>query len=1149
MAKKTALHKLIWREITSSKARFLSILTLILLGVGFFSGLQATGPNMLKTANQYFTEQQLYDMHVQSNYGIDEEELALFEADEAVDRYEAGYSKDVLFGVDRLVVKLISYAEDNHINQYEVNEGRLPEAADEIALDHNDVLTHRYQLGDEVSIYSGQSSEDLSESVAESTFTVVGFVTSPRYITNDSRGQTTIGRGQIDAFAVVNEDAFQMEVYTDLFVTFDRLADLSMYGETYKDLSLSYKEDYEPQLIAAGSGRIDEIREEGQRELEDARAEIEAAEQELLDAEQELVEAEAELEDGRGELEAGQQELEDAYVELDQAEQDYRAGVQAFEEEIADARAELDQQAARLSENETAVRDGIAEVEAGLRELQEPYITLVEQETALLDERDALRSLDQQLRELYEVPEDLITEQMRQDWINETSSVVYNEVALSDLLTGYFADEVTEAEINTFISGAETGLNEALSEIRTNLEAVTEQRNELMNQQDQLEGNLAEIEAGKQEIENGREQLDRQVAQTERELEEARTELDQGWYEYDQAVAELEEAEADIEQGEIDYEEGLATFNEERAEAEEEISDARTEIADAEEELRTLEAPTYYVNVRHDNGQLVEYEDNAERMSDLATIFPVVFFLIAALVTLTTVTRMIEEQRVEMGTLKALGYSDRDIQKKYYLYALSASMIGALLGLVLGYTLLPKVIFNAYKILYDLPPLALGFYWSFALISIGIALFSSLITAWYVLRQDLKSNPAVLMRPKAPKSGKRILVERLTPLWRRMNFMQKVTARNLFRYKQRMLMTVIGISGCAALIITGFGLKGAVEGIVDLQFGKVMQYEAVVALDNEADESSKSAYRSIINDEEAIESALSVYQEALEVSETGTTTQNVTLFVPENPERLPDFVQLENRLSSESYQLDEEGAIVTEKLATLFDIEPGDELTFTDPDNVEYQVEVGAIIENYAGHYLYMSPDVYQETMASGSIGYNAELLTYTYDADFEQALADTLSDQDYVVTVSFNQSMLNLFEDSMESLNIVVIVLIVAAAGLAFIVLYNLTNINVSERIRELSTIKVLGFYDNEVTMYIYRENIILTLMGIVVGALFGRLLHIFVLDTASMDNMMFNPSLHWSSYLYAAVLTLVFSTLVMWLMHRKLKGVDMIEALKSNE
>lgn len=1149
MRKLSALRKVIFREITSTKARFFSILILILLGVGFFSGLQAVGPNMLSTLNHYFNQQNVYDIHVQSNYGLDEEELNMLTDYEAIREVSPRYRMDVLAGEDRLVMNVMGTDSDPSMNQFVIQEGRLPNSTTEIALDYNEAMTSRYRIGDTISIASGSSSESISDNFNEDTFEVVGFVTTPLFITNDSRGQSLIGRGRVDAFGVVHEDVFNMDVHTDVYLSFNSLRELAMYSDDYKEAVSQYKVDIEPLLEAVGRDRIDQIRESIEEELVEAENDINQALDELSDAEATLEEAREEIEAGQVELAEGEAELEEARLELVAGEREYEEGRATLEREIAEAEAELDQQENELRSNQEEVEAGLSQVRSGLNSIQEPYIELVETETMLLNERDEIRQLSSQLDELFQVPIEMITDENRQAWIDETEDVMLGEVALTDLLIGYFNEEVEATVISSAVNEVEQELDMALAEVRGNLEAINEERQALEVQESELEANLEAITNGLTEIESGRETLAENEATGRAELSEAREELSEGWYAYDQGLEEIEESRATLSEAQLEYDEGIETFEIEREEAMLEIEEAEQEISEAREELSTLESPTYYINSRHDQSQIAEYGDNANRMSELATIFPVVFFLIAALVTLTTVTRMIEEQRTEIGTLKALGYSDRDIQKKYYIYSLSASTIGAILGLAIGYTLLPNIIFNAYRILYDLPNLSLAFYWSFTMISFVIAILSTLIASWYVLKNDLKSTPAILMRPKPPKSGQRIFLERFTPMWKRMNFMQKVTARNLFRYKQRMLMTVVGISGCAALIITGFGLESAVQGIVDLQFGRVMQYDAVVALDDDASVLAQERYREVIDAEAHIDDALVVYQEAFEVSETGVTTQDVTVFVPETAERLNDFVQLRNRRTEETYMLTDEGVLVTEKIAELFDLEIGDEVNLTTPDNEQYAINVTGVVENYAGHYIYMSEAVYQDYIEPGAIPFNAELLVYEVSDAFESDLAAELSDLDYVITISFNEGMVDTFRDSMESLNIVVFVLIVAAAGLAFVVLYNLTNINVSERIRELSTIKVLGFYDHEVTLYIYRENIILTLMGIAVGAIFGRFLHYFVLDTASMDNMMFNPELPLSSYLYAAVLTLVFSTFVMWIMHLKLRKVDMIEALKSNE
>ncbi|WP_017472812.1 ABC transporter permease [Amphibacillus jilinensis] len=1149
MGKKTALRKLIFKEIWTSKARFLSILILILLGVGFFAGLQATGPNMLTTADDYFDQQHLYDIHIQSTLGFEDEEIQMIADYQATEQLEAGYSQDVLAGEQRLAMKLIGYHQDQQLNQYIVNSGRLPENSGEIALDNHESIRNQYEIGDQITLYADKQDTDLAEQFNVTTYEVVGFVTSPRYITEDSRGQTTIGRGQLDAFGVIIEDDFNLPVYTDLFATFTGLRALDTYGSDYQQLSRSHQTEIEQLLEAYGPERLESIRNEAEEDIADAEAEIADGRAELDEARQQLDDAKEQLNEGREAIAKAEAELEQGRADLEQGERDYQAGLESFTNEIADGEEQLEEGKAELKRQQTELDQGRKELEQGSAELTDAKKEIDQQRATLVKQQEEFKQLRAELNPLFDVPVEYVPEQQRVAIIEETASIELGEQTLADLLTAYFAGQIDADKIQELLNQVEAELEAGLVQLDQAVEEVSDQQKAVDSGRTELEAGQEALDQGKATLTEQESRLERERNRGQAELNQARTELDEGWNDYQSGRAQLDEEQANFIEAEAEYDEGLATFEDEQGDALAEIEEAEADIAEARVELADLEEPSYYPFIREDNGAFIEYADNADRLSDLASIFPVVFFAIAALVTLTTITRMIEEQRGEIGTLKALGYLNGEISLKYFAYAISASLLGTVFGLLLGYLILPRIIYDAYRMLYNLPDLILANYWLYTVISLTIALLSTVLTAWIVLRVDLRSHPSVLMRPRAPKIGKRILIERITPLWKRLSFIEKVTARNLFRYKQRMLMTVFGIAGCAALIVTGFGLKGAVEGLTTLQFGDVMQYNAMVILDQDASEQDATSYHQLIAEWDGLDDHLTVYQEQYEVAQTGQNSQDVHVIVPEEPNRLTDFIHLTDRTSDQPYQLTDDGAIVSEKLATLFDVQQGDTLTITDADNESYPIEIAEITENYTGHYLYMTEAVYRAQVKDEPIRFNADLLNYDQDRDWEDALSDRLMEEDMVVTTSFNASMIETFEDSMESLNVVVIVLIIAAAGLAFVVLYNLTNINVSERIRELSTIKVLGFYDGEVTMYIYRENLILTIMGIVAGSFFGRILHVFVLETASMDNMMFSPNLHWSSYLYAAILTFVFSTFVMWIMHRKLKSVDMIEALKSNE
>lgn len=573
------------------------------------------------------------------------------------------------------------------------------------------------------------------------------------------------------------------------------------------------------------------------------------------------------------------------------------------------------------------------------------------------------------------------------------------------------------------------------------------------------------------------------------------------------------------------------------------------EVAAAKQQLAELELPKIYVTDRNVSPGYTEYKDNADRLSAIASVFPVFFFLIAALVSLTTMTRMVEEHRLQIGTLKALGYGNRDIMAKFMVYGTLASLATSVVGLAVGFTLLPTIIYNAYSSLYNLPDIVKSFYPSYSILSVIVALICTTLTAWIASRVELRSNASVLMRPKAPKSGQRIILERISFVWKRLNFVQKVTARNLFRYKQRMFMTVFGVAGCTALILTGFGLKDSIGSIAGEQFGTIMKYDALVALHNDVPAGSRDAYEQLITGESAITGTLNVAQETMTARASGVNDQDVNLFIPAAVDSLSEYVELRDRISGEGRKLTDEGAIVSEKLAKLYGLEPGGKLTVVDNKNETFKIQVAGITENYVMHYVYMTPAYYSSVFGKEPV-FNTELLNYgVQDAAWEDGLSEKLTASERVAAVSFSSSVGSAFDDTMKSMDVVTLVLIVSAAALAFVVLYNLTNINVSERIRELSTIKVLGFYDKEVTLYIYRENILLSVLGIAAGSGLGILLHSFVLRTAELDATMFAPVIKWPSYVYAALLTLLFSGIVMVFMHIKLKRIHMIEALKSVE
>lgn len=1150
MKKKKALTRLIFQEILTSKARFISIMLLILIGVTFFTGLNASGPDMLQTAKLYFGKQKLMDMRVVSTMGLEDEDIAIIKQQEGISVLEKGYSKDVITKKQDKLLRIFSYDKENTLNQYEVIEGKLPEKSGEIALLYSDVMTRAYQIGDTVSFKEESEDTDLSEQFNCVDYTVVGFVKSPLYISDKQLGSGTVGKGILDGFGVIPSKDFNLSVYTDVYLTFDSLKGLDSYSQQYKDMINTYAKEIEDSFEARATTRLADIKEEAREKLEDAKSKVADGKQELLDGETKLADAKEKIEDGKVKLADGENKLADAKQKLIDGEKEYEENKALFDEKIADGKKQLDIGGNQLAKGQDEVNENRKKIEEGSKQLEEGLQQINEKENELTTQKGQLQEFLEQTKQVIQIPPAYIKTQQQSELIMAGNSIPLGEnQTLGDLWSAYFAGQVSADTIVSTLEGIITQVDDGLSTIADTKMELQKKQEEIANVKKQLDDAQEQINKGNDTIiEKSREFVEAK-ADGEAKLAEAKQKIEDGWKEYNDGIKEIEEQKQKLLDGEQEYEDGLAEYNEKMPDAKQKIADAEKEIKDAEEKLDELKTPTYYAFARSDNPGFDEYADNAKRLSALSLVFPAFFFAIAALVSLTTITRMIEEQRVQIGTLKAQGYTNFEISLKYYIYALGASSMGTFFGLLGGFYGIPRIIVSAYGSLYDLPNKQFHSYLWIALIALVISIFSTGVSVWAVLHQELKGTPAILMRPKAPKVGKRILLERISFIWNRLNFVQKVTMRNLFRYKQRMIMTIFGIAGCMGLMITGFGIGDSIAQMSKLQYKDILKYQALITLDEDASTEKKEEAKEVIRKMDGIEDSLLIVNQLYKVKKPGVNTQQVLVIAPQDTAAFSSYVKLQKRGSDNIFELPKEGAVLTEKLADLFDVKIGDTIILTDSDNHTFEVPVAKITENYAGHYIYVSPETYATYLGSGEVTYNGALLRYNQDKEWEDQLANSLNQYKGILAISFNSSMVGTFDATMDSLNTVVLVIVIAAAVLAFVVLYNLTNINVSERIRELSTIKVLGFYDKEVTMYIYRENIILSLFGIFFGSFLGKFLHYFVLSTASLDSMMFSYILKTSSFVYAAILTMVFSTFVMWVMHHKLKHVDMIEALKSNE
>ena len=651
-------------------------------------------------------------------------------------------------------------------------------------------------------------------------------------------------------------------------------------------------------------------------------------------------------------------------------------------------------------------------------------------------------------------------------------------------------------------------------------------------------------------------ELDEKRADYEGERADAQSQLDDAKRQLDDAAARLQDGRAQLEQGRADYDSGLAEYEQKKSDADAQLADAERRLDDAQKQIDDLERPEWLVMDRTANYGAASFEADADRVDSIAAVFPFIFFLVAALVALTTMTRMVEEERALIGTFKALGYRRTRIASKYLAYAAAASGIGSILGILALSQVLPAVIMKAYGIIYFVPelPLPLPVDPGFAGLAAGLGVGVTLFATWAAVAATLRERPAQLMLPRAPKAGKRIVLERIGPLWRHLSFSWKVTFRNLFRYKKRFVMTVIGIAGCTALLLTGLGLSNAINDIIDKQFGEITKYNAVVTLADDLSSEEQRRIDDLLDDGSLVTAHTLAMRQNMLAGGPDEQGKRMELVVPEDPASFDRFVALNTRVGHHPVKLDDDGFVLTEKLAAELGVRAGDAVTLTEQDAIgnatgtSYEATVTGIVENYVYHYAYMGPALYEQLMGKAP-DYRTVLAVTTSDPDLRVQFSNDLLAAGGVKTVAYNDETIDAYRDMMSSVNMIVVVLVTAAAALAFIVLYNLTNINITERMREIATLKVLGFTPREMNAYIFREIFLLAAIGCAVGLVLGVWMEGFVVVTAEVDQIMFGRAIHPTSFLLAFLLTMLFTVLVMLAMRGKLRRIDMVESLKSNE
>lgn len=1136
--KKKALLKTSLREIKNSPTRFLSIMGIIFLGVAFFVGIGATGPDMIKSADNYYQKQSLADAAVSSTLGLSNNDLKLIEEESAVYRAEAQYTVDLNLAAKNRVVRFVGFRDTDKLNDYKVVKGRLPQKSGEIALDHVAFLQEDYELGDKFIV---ANDDDPRQQIKTRELKVVGFVNSPEFIENLKRGNTNVGSGSVDYFAVIPQADLRLSAYSRILVKFRDAETQTAYSDAYEDTVTKDLNKLKKKLAKRPEIRLEEVKKSAEEELRVVHNQIDQLQGQLDAAEKKLAATKKEIETGKKQLTENQTAFSEEVLKTE-TEHNEEESLLNQQEQTLDTQEQnitlLKRQIAEAEHNNTLAEEAKTEEAKEIKELEEE-ISAAEKADKAYDE------LSQALQEAAESenPAEAAAKQ-KNDWmaaikdLPEASSVTTQIEALTETATKEELESIAALVTSALTKVQEDkktyedelkALQDSSDGATLTTEQIAERKEQLAEAEDELTAGREAYEEALQTFETAKEDFEKQKVEQEKALQEAQEKLTKG---------------------EADYQKGTEDFQKQTGESMPKLMDAELQLKNEQTRLNSMKPADYIFSDRDDNPGYTEYKQNADRISSLATVFPIIFFLIAALVSLTTMSRMIEEKRLEIGTFKALGYKNHEIAQKFLFYSLCAGLIGAVLGLALGFYLFPSIIIKAYGQLYNIEDFVTPWYVSYSAIGIAVALICTVGIALLTLRIDLFSSPASLLRPKAPKAGKRVWLERIKPLWKNLNFIQKVTMRNLFRYKLRMLMTIFGIAGCTSMIVTGFGLRDSISDIVPMQFEKLYHYQAVVSFNDNATPTQTEKYQAEVVKLNRFKDKMDIAAETLTLSGNGETPQDVSVYVPQDLKKLPDFILLNDRVSGIKYKLDDKGAVINEKLASLFDLAVGDTIHLKAADKREYPIKIAAIAENYTGHFAYLSPNYYQKVFAEKP-DYNAEFLLFDKDLSDKQEkkIANDLMENPKVINVTFLSESLHALDDTTSTLTIVVWVLIVSAGLLAFIVLYNLNNINISERIRELSTIKVLGFYDNEVTMYIYRENILLTIIGILLGLFLGKVEHDFVLKTVELDMLMFSPEIHWSSYLYSALITIFFTVVVGIVIYFKLKKVDMIEALKSNE
>lgn len=1089
-----ALRKDFYVQLKKTINRFISLLLIVTLGVAFYTGIRSSEPDMRVSADKIYDDGNMMDIRIVSELGVTDDDVNAVREVEGIDQAEGSYNIDTIANcaLSEFTARFMDYSAK--INVPNMVDGNLPQKDNQCIVDTQAAEKYHLKIGDTITV--------KNENLSGQEYEITGTFTLGTYLSR-SKGSSTVGAGEVNGLVLVHKNQFQMDCYTDIYAIVQGAKELGCYSDAYKKkVSKVVKKIEDNIAVSCQQRRYEDAVKEPEKELQKAQNTLDEkkkdyndgvkalkkAKKEIKEQDKKILDTEKEIAANERTLKEADSEYADGYAKYRQGKKEYTSGKAKYEKGYKE------------------YAKGLKEYKQGIKEYNQGKKTIEKNETTYLKGVKEYETAEENYKKM--------------------CSVV-GETALSGM----------KAELDK----NKAALDMAKTEIDKGKKQLSQSKKQLEKAKRKLDTSEKKLTKTKQELDIAKSQLD----ETYEQLVRAKKEIDDGYQSLDDGKQQVQEGKQKLQNARIEIKNNRKQLKKAKAE----LDKAQKKIDDNRKDLEKVGDGKWYVLDRDYIQTYVEFDQDASRVGNIGKVVPIIFFLVAAMVSLTTMTRMVEEERVQIGTMKALGYDKIQIAGKYLAYGGLAVVLGSILGGVIGVKVIPYIIINAYKMLYcNLYRILLPINIEQYLIAVAGALISVIGATILSCHSTLKAEPAELMRPMAPKAGKRVFLERIPMIWKHISFNMKSTFRNLFRYKKRLFMTLFGISGCMSLLLVGFGVDHSVNSILTIQYDEVFHYDAIITYDENfiEDHGTTSATKRFENSGK-IDNYIEINQFSRDV---GYDNQALSTFiiVPDKTEEINQFIDFRSRISDEHYDLNDNGVLITEKLSKELGVKVGDEIYIKESDTEMHYVKISAIVENYCYHYMYMTENTYKAIYGKES-KVNTAMIQMKEKRTSDHALAEQLLKDKSIAGVSYTAETYDRFSQMMGSMDAIVGVLIISAGLLAFVVLYNLNNINIAERRRELATLKVLGFYDGEVSGYIYRENIMITALGIVLGIIFGYFLHQYVIQVAEINLVMFGRHIGVKGYVYSIIITIVFAVLINLSMHFKLKKVDMATSLKSGE